>query len=128
MAHPSECQVIPQVFGQIYCQSFNCSNRAAYSVGRCIGPISLKMNICEQCAIDLLTNVPEGLRDKADAVLAARQAEAQKQANEAAAELAAQAEAEEAAKPVFVCSKCGATFKNGLTHQSHEKKCSGGGK
>lgn len=113
MANPAECQIVNQVFGQVYCQSFNCSKRAAYSIGRLIGPMSLRMNLCEQCTIDLLVNAPDELWDKADLIRDAR-------ASELAAEI-------EAAKPTFTCSKCGAVFKNALAAQGHEKKCKGGG-
>ena len=124
MPHPSECQITPQVFGQVYCQNFNCSKRATYSIGKQVGPPSLKMHLCEQCTLDLLVNALDDLWDQAAAKRVARRAA--EEAEEAII-AAARAAEEEAAKPVFTCSKCGATFKNALTAQGHENKCTGGG-
>lgn len=124
MAHPSECQVINQVFGSVFCQSFNCSKRADYSIGRLIGPMSLRMNLCEQCTVDLLVNSPDALWEQASLVRAARKTEEDTKEEEVAATLAAE---KESAMPVFACSKCGATFRNALVAEGHQKKCTGGG-
>lgn len=125
MAHPAECQISNQVFGGVYCASFNCTRRAAYSIGRLIGPASLKMNLCEQCAVDLLKNCPPDLWGKA---VEARAKEEQATLADRQAQEAAEREAKIEAGQIFLCSKCGAVFTNALNAKGHEKKCSGGGK
>lgn len=53
----SHCQLIPQS-SMVFCENFNCRNRAAYSIGKKDGPMSLHLNLCPDCVSQLIKSIP----------------------------------------------------------------------
>lgn len=56
----SHCQLIPQS-SMVFCENFNCRNRAAYSIGKKDGPMSLHLNLCSDCVNQLIESIPKEL-------------------------------------------------------------------
>lgn len=45
------------------CDVFNCTNEANWYVGRQDGPLAATFKLCDECAKQMLVNVPKELRD-----------------------------------------------------------------
>ena len=55
---PSHCQLIPQS-SLAFCESYHCSGRAAWSIGKNEGPISLRLNLCNKCVEQLVASISQ---------------------------------------------------------------------
>ena len=53
-----KCAIEPNQI-PVYCDVYNCSNRAEYTIGNPQGPKSQKMNVCESCMQGIADSIPE---------------------------------------------------------------------
>lgn len=134
MAKPEEMQFSTQVFGGVYCHNFNCQRPAKYAIGKNIGPISLKINICEECAKALARNMPLELLEYALREEPVMSGPTDAEMQEHLAQLsganpvaigALDPEVVNTLPSVFTCKHCGATFSANIQKINHEKKCKG---
>lgn len=49
-----KCQIVEQPIGSVFCDTYNCRNRAAWKVGNPDGPGQLFMQLCHSCAVSLI--------------------------------------------------------------------------
>lgn len=60
-------QLFPYRFRGIQCDIYGCSGRSAWVVGRPDGPLSETFKLCPGCTDQLLTNVPDELKQQPEA-------------------------------------------------------------
>lgn len=58
-----DVQIFKNRNAAIFCETYNCRNRAAWFVGRPDGPRSIWSNLCQECVENMIRTMPEELKN-----------------------------------------------------------------
>lgn len=105
----------PQIFHNpynAYCDIYLCSNQANHFIGRPDGPLSLCLNLCDECLTSVLEHMPDELKLRmtppAGYVLVERDYYEELQTNAEAAQTEPESEPERTQQ--FTCTECGKSY------------------
>lgn len=57
-----DVQIFKNRNAAIFCETYNCRNRAAWFIGRPDGPRSIWSNLCQECVENMIRTMPEELK------------------------------------------------------------------
>lgn len=124
------CQIIKNGNNALFCEEYNCRNRASWFIGRPDGPRNLWKNICQECMENMIRTIPEELKGNIqppEGMVFVSTADLEKL-------MANQKEPEQENRPEpgtdpgeipLVCPKCGKECKSQIGLSSHMRSCKG---
>lgn len=142
----SKCRVIKQT-RPLFCETYNCRGKAAFSIGYPEGPLSKMYNYCEECMEGIAGSIPsalglepvteqlievETITEKLVAIYKELDEEEQDQlfnalleklGMELEPEEESAAEAEEPAVKKYICEDCGEEFDIPQKYAAHKRFC-----
>lgn len=114
----NQCRFI-KIGSTAYCDSYNCSRKAAWSVGKVEGPKTIRHNLCEKCVEQLIGSIPGDLKIYLGEPAATPEIITPTTPTEYKADV------KPAESKIFTCSACGEVFYSKGSRDRHRRTCKG---